>query len=232
MFYIYKITNNTDSKFYIGKTTRDVDVRFKEHLNECDKPHTYQSHLYNAMQTCGKENFTIEIIDTAETIEELDEKEIYWIAKLDATNSGVGYNIAPGGKCQGRALGSVPWNKGVPMTEEQKKRVSESKKGTIITEEQRAKISKSLKEAYQNGKHPVVRSTKRKGIKASEETRKKISEANKKRDWSHLWKPIRCVETGEIFPSIKSTGLNAGHLCACLNGRQEKYHGYHWEYVI
>ena len=32
MGYIYKITNNINQKSYIGKTMRDIDTRYKEHI--------------------------------------------------------------------------------------------------------------------------------------------------------------------------------------------------------
>ena len=34
---IYKITNLKNDKFYIGKTTRNVEIRFKEHCNGKEK---------------------------------------------------------------------------------------------------------------------------------------------------------------------------------------------------
>lgn len=48
-------------------------------------------------------------------------------------------------------------------------------------------------------------------------------------------KPIRIVETGEVFPSIteceKAIDGNNGHICDCLAGRQQTHRGYHFEYV-
>ena len=48
---------------------------------------------------------------------------------------------------------------------------------------------------------------------------------------------IQCVETGQIFASIKdaATFLNnpkaAGSILACLRGEKPTTYGYHWEYV-
>ncbi len=41
----------------------------------------------------GKENFKIEVLGWAESKEELDQKEIWWIELFDAVNSDVFYNI-------------------------------------------------------------------------------------------------------------------------------------------
>lgn len=47
---------------------------------------------------------------------------------------------------------------------------------------------------------------------------------------------VRCVETGEEFPSIKSAvewcGVASSNLSAVLAGRQKSTGGYHWERVV
>lgn len=97
---IYKITNDINSCIYVGQTVKPIEVRFKEHCN-CGKNYDeyatrHQSKLYKAMNKYGVEHFHIEQIDVATSLEELDEKEKYWIDKLDCINSG--YNISPGGE--------------------------------------------------------------------------------------------------------------------------------------
>lgn len=46
---------------------------------------------------------------------------------------------------------------------------------------------------------------------------------------------IRCVDTGEIFESLKhaaeSRGKSAGNLCSTLKGKQKTWDGHRWEYV-
>ena len=51
--------------------------------------------ISKAIQKYGKENFIVEEIDTAESLEELNKKEAEWIDKLEALKKG--YNIRPGG---------------------------------------------------------------------------------------------------------------------------------------
>lgn len=48
-------------------------------------------------------------------------------------------------------------------------------------------------------------------------------------------KPIRCVETNTVYPSVNDAGrdLNifASNICRCLKGRSKTCGGYHWEYA-
>ena len=87
---IYKITNDIDGKFYIGKTTKSITDRLCGHIKYRKSPK-----LVAAMDRHGLNHFTIEQIDSASTLEELNAKEIYWIKKLDALNKG--YNLTAGG---------------------------------------------------------------------------------------------------------------------------------------
>ena len=91
---IYKITNIVNNKIYIGKTTTSLKQRFKEHCQFARNIQN-QTHLANAIRKYGEESFKIEKIDTAKTNDELNIKEQYWIASLDAINNG--YNLTSGG---------------------------------------------------------------------------------------------------------------------------------------
>lgn len=48
-------------------------------------------------------------------------------------------------------------------------------------------------------------------------------------------KPIRCVETNVVYPSIheakRMTGIRCENICKCLKGNHHTAGGYHWEYV-
>ena len=67
----------------------------------------HDTKFYRAVRKYGIENFYIEQIDTANTQGELDEKELYWINKLDSVK--IGYNSkAYKGKCGGDTLSNHP----------------------------------------------------------------------------------------------------------------------------
>lgn len=78
-----------NDKVYIGVTTRSIEERFQEHKSRIEERNSI--HLYQAMKKYGKENFYIELIDTAESKEEMFEKEKYYIKLYDSYNNG--YNL-------------------------------------------------------------------------------------------------------------------------------------------
>lgn len=88
---IYRIINTINGKSYVGQTTRDPECRFEEHLK--DKSHCIK--MVSAVIKYGREAFHLEILDEADSIEELNKKEIYYIQKFDSVNNG--YNILSGG---------------------------------------------------------------------------------------------------------------------------------------
>lgn len=89
--FIYKITNIVNEKVYIGQTIRPVEKRFQRHIND-SLNNIIDTHFSRAIRKHGKDNFKIEIIDTAESQEELNLKEQYWIRYYNSTNSECGYN--------------------------------------------------------------------------------------------------------------------------------------------
>ena len=88
MIGIYKITRIENGKSYIGQSN-DIERRFKEHQYKKDIP------VELAIQKYGVDAFTYEVLEEC-SLEELDEKEKYWISKLD-TYKGFGYNCSEGG---------------------------------------------------------------------------------------------------------------------------------------
>ena len=94
--YIYKITNKINNKIYIGQVyNKTIQDRFKRHINEASEKS--KSYIGRAIYKYGKENFICELIDTASSLKELNEKEKYWISYYNSTNHNIGYNLTPGG---------------------------------------------------------------------------------------------------------------------------------------
>ena len=94
---IYSAKNCVNGKRYIGQTIRSLDQRKRQHLWASTHKPEISTHFYKAIQKYGKENFLWEVLDTAETQEELNIKESYWIEKYNTTNPTYGYNLKGGG---------------------------------------------------------------------------------------------------------------------------------------
>lgn len=169
---IYKITNITNSKIYIGKTTRTIGKRFLEHIYDCRRT------LGKEIRKYGIENFKIETIDKADSLNSLDDKEKYWISFFNSTAPN-GYNLQAGGI---------------------------------------------------NGKPCFI-------------TREKMSKNNgMKMQLAVNRKRIKCIETGEIFTSIKDAAQaynlkSKGNIVECCKG-MKKHAGklkdgtrLSWEYI-
>ena len=86
---IYKITNNVNGKIYIGQA-KNTEERFKSHCKQC----VTDCLIDYAINKYGKENFTVEILESQ--IEDYNEREKYWIKQLDC-KAPKEYNIADGG---------------------------------------------------------------------------------------------------------------------------------------
>ena len=102
--WVYKITNIQNNKVYIGQTIRPIKQRFHRHLNDALN-NILDTHFARAIRKYGKDNFTIEIIDTAQSQDELNRKEQYWIQYYNSVKDG--YNETDAiSKCGGNTYQS------------------------------------------------------------------------------------------------------------------------------
>lgn len=92
MAYIYKITNDINEKIYVGKTEFSIEKRFNEHCKDAFRSRKEKRPLYSAMQKYGIEHFHITLIEETDNP---NEREIYWIEKLQSFK--YGYNATRGG---------------------------------------------------------------------------------------------------------------------------------------
>jgi predicted GIY-YIG superfamily endonuclease len=94
---VYKLTNTINNKIYIGQTTNLIN-RLNQYRN--NNPLNDKKSKYEMMYEVYKYGFNVfdlEIVDTANSKEELWEKERLWISQLNATNPLIGYNKKTGG---------------------------------------------------------------------------------------------------------------------------------------
>lgn len=93
---IYAIKNLVNNKVYIGQAI-DINKRWREHLSSLLNNKHYNKHLQKSWNKYGKKNFTFEIIEECEE-DKLNEKETEYIQYFKANNINLGYNQNIGGE--------------------------------------------------------------------------------------------------------------------------------------
>lgn len=131
MFIIYQVTNKVNGKRYIGKTSRTVSVRWKDHVESSVGGSQYYFH--KAIRKHGTNSFEIKELETVSDEDVANYREIFWIAALQTYRPDRGYNQTFGG--EGRVF---------TQSLEARAKISAAGRGKIITEEQKQKISASL----------------------------------------------------------------------------------------
>ena len=90
MGFIYKITNNINGKFYIGKTSRTINWRFSTHKSASISPKDY---FHRPLKKYGVENFSIICIKEVREADDIDILEKHYIEWLKPD-----YNLKEGGQ--------------------------------------------------------------------------------------------------------------------------------------
>ena len=221
---VYLVTNKINGKQYVGQTVRPVEERWKDHCRVKD-----ENYFHRAIRKYGADNFSVEVIDTATTPEELDEKEVYWIKKLNCLFPN-GYNLRDGGNVSGRGKFGVY-----------------NPKAKLIYQ---FRLDGSMVNGYYGvgeaerltGYCPssILRSLKTKTMLTGgclwfyadeftpELLRERIDNHSPRR------KAVVCRETGEVFESLSAAarkyGTQATCVSLCCKGKAKTTAGYHWSY--
>lgn len=138
---VYIITNIQNNKVYIGQTIRPVEYRFNRHINDALN-NKLDTHFARAIRKYGPQSFKLQVIDNAETQDELNKKEQYWIRFYDSVNKG--YNETDAiSKCGGNTYQSK-------------------------TEEEMSIIKEKIRKTKLGAKNPMARKVKRINVKTNE----------------------------------------------------------------
>ncbi len=192
--YIYIIENTANDKCYVGQTA-DPTRREKQHFRQSSRG---QTALKNAMSKYGKDCFSFTLLEKCNDPAALNEREIYWIKKLNS-RSPHGYNMCEGGFGRGRIL-----------TKEHRQKLSVSKKGSLNPNFGKSEIVNNINWMRQNGIHPWKDKT------HSEITKLKISETLKNK--THCKRGHEF--TAENTAIIKRTGQRLCRECHRARGRK------------
>lgn len=201
---IYTITNRKNGKRYIGKAL-NFKQRMQSHLSLAKRGAPQP--LYKAMRKYGIEQFEFSILQECTSLEEMDNREAFWIMSFD-TFKGRGYNQSAGGggslgykhsKDARARIGQAA--RGRSLSKEARKRMSaahtganNSQFGKKHSETHRQKISEGLRLAYEEGRASTPSSfgaklgASNKGRKLSNTHKQKISRALRGRPKSETHK--------------------------------------------
>ena len=234
---VYKLTSPAD-KVYIGCTQQKPKDRWdygcKYHNNK---------ELSSDIKKFGWDNFEHIVLYSGLEEDEAYDLERELIHKYRSNDPRHGYNKSIGGKVNRGMIRSDDYRRrlservsgenhpfyGKHLSEETRRKISESNKGHPVSEETRRKIAEGNR-----GKH-LSEETKKKigdanrGRRASLETRRRMSESSSRK------RKVLCVETGIIYNSIrdaaKDVGTPASNVGSVCTGKTKTAGGYSWKYV-
>lgn len=95
-YIVYRAINLETNETYVGSTTHSLESRIKDHLQKASNGsgHTFQQ----AIGTYGPEAFVWEEIDTANSLNELAEKEKEYVFKYNSKEAGYNGDVGGGFK--------------------------------------------------------------------------------------------------------------------------------------
>lgn len=212
---IYKHTA-PNGKVYIGQTCQKPENRWKN-----GKGYANNEYFTRAIQKYGWDNFEHEILFDRLTKEDADMLEMQIIEKYNSTNKEYGFNMENGGYGKGKhspetlkkmsdnRKGIQAWNKGIPMSDEQKRMLSEKTKG---------------------------KSSAFKGMHHNNETKEKLSKCQLKNMKSVLCIEMNIIYES-YKDAERKTGINAKNIAKVCSGKMyggKRYitaGGYHWKNI-
>lgn len=183
---IYCVTNRLNQKKYIGQTVHSLEKRWYGHVHTAlGSQATCYSKLHNAIRKHGKEAFEVTLLETCDSQEMANQREIALIAESNLTDNEHGYNTAVGGHYvmlgrkhteETKALIRSK-TRGVKLSEDLRKKISEGQMGRVLSPETRAKISAANRGKVRTEEMRRRNSESRKGKKPSPETIEKVRAA-------------------------------------------------------
>lgn len=211
-----------NGKVYIGITSRDPKDRWGKDGNRYDNGGAFR----HAVKKYGWSNIRHVIIRSGLSEEDAKMAERKLIKRYKARDKRYGYNITPGGDLGPR---------GVKRSAEtrEKDRINKLGEknpmyGVSPSEEIREKIRRANKGKRRSP--DTLERMREAQSHRSEETRRKMSEANAERKT-----PVLCVETGISYDGIRQaareTGLRVSGISNCIYGWSKTCGGFHWKKI-
>lgn len=205
---IYKIENKINGKVYVGKTVnfRKRYVSYKaSYYNRTERQ--INSYLMNSIDKYKPENFTFSILESC-SIDDLAEKELFWMVELESTNLEKGYNLR-----------------------------MDSSTGMVTHDSTREKISNRLKKEYSDGTRSaeaigVFFSEMWKDEELKDQMRQQVSESRR----SFFIQSTKDGKVIAVWNGINqimnhNRDYKWQNVYAACNGSKKNYRGFLWKRV-
>ncbi|MBC2840106.1 NUMOD1 domain-containing DNA-binding protein [Robiginitalea sp. SC105] len=211
---LYKAMNRITGEVYIGATTSTLEARKQDHLQKASqgKGGIFQE----AIGTYGPDAFTWEVIDSSGNLDELAEKERYYIEHYDSQKKG--YNRDQGGGFAKTIYQYCP-ETGRPL-------------GNFKSLEEAAKAVGSCTRTISNACLGYNRSCSGYFWSYSEYTSYPISSDQRKKSVIQLtMEGLLVASHRSVAEASRATGLSKTCIARACRGERDHSGGYRWYYI-
>lgn len=222
---IYCIENMRNGKKYIGQS-KNIKDRWRRHKSSLRNLKHDNSYLQESWIVYGESAFNFYVLEEC-AIDDLDERERYYIDVFETMSYERGYNLTSGG------------NSGSALSEVSRQKLSKSITASYTEELKEIRRQDTLKywSNPENKKRILGENNVMYGKHHSEESKRKMSEVKKSKhtiSWRRNLTPVFCKELKREFQDATAAGKELGiDGCAILKVCQGKRYtcgGYHWEF--
>lgn len=204
MIGIYGIHNLENDKWYVGQSI-NIERRWRHHKLFLRNGTHCNQHLLRAWNYYGESSFDFVVLEECD-VDELNDSECRWIAKLNSLKSG--YNLCDGG---------------------------DSHIGRVVSDEskQAESLARMGEGNPFYGKHHTVEwkeNASNRQLGCANHMYGKYGDLHPRS------RKVRCVETGVVYSAMREaereTGINRNNISSCCSGRLKTAGKFHWEYVM
>lgn len=218
---VYMHKNKINNKLYFGITSRKVNYRWnngKGYLNQ---------KISKDIQKFGWDNFEHKVLYKNLSKIEAERIEAELIKKYQTYDGNYGYNV------------SRLKSGGFPCSEETKSKISNANSGTKNgmfgknhSNEVKQKISEASQKMWSDEERHIELSKRMKGNAYGFKKGNIPWNKGLKGKLAYNRKKVMCIDTGEIFDSIRSAEIQTGvsNIGYCCNGKRHSCGGLHWRF--